>query len=236
MTRAARPVLVLALTGLAGCIFAVDHASYGDHCALKGGDTDCGRCLAERCQSQIDPCCLDSACGGLVDAVEGCAQSQDGRCDDVRASVNAAGAQGRLASCLAQLCGGPCANAPATSSTSCGETQFGYGAACTCKPASAALPANRFQCSAADVPGTRCCQPGSWPSPGTACTCFAVSCSPTSDGCSCFLSDSFDPSATTDCEGTVCCQGAQSCRCGSTACDPLQEKQVARCDGDTTPC
>jgi hypothetical protein len=231
-----RALVALALTGLAGCIFAVDRRSYGDHCAFAGSDTDCGRCLAERCQPSIDACCLDTACGGLIDQVEGCAQTQDGRCDAARAPAGGTDAQGQLAACLVDLCGGACASAPSTSSTSCAETRFGYGAACTCQPASAQLPANRFQCSAADVPSTRCCQPGSWPSPGTACSCLAVSCSPTSDGCSCFLSDSLDPSAVHVCEGTICCQGAQSCRCGSTACDTTQEAQVSRCDGDTTPC
>jgi hypothetical protein len=231
-------VVLVATALLAGCVLLVDVPAndFAAHCAFAGRGSDCGKCLVQRCQSALDACCGDGWCGGLMAQVEGCAATGDARCSAVRAA--AASAQGdaaKLAACLAEPCRGACAPISGTSSSHCGDTRFGLGTACACTVGTAALPANTYACDSQTFPDTRCCAPATWPSVGTECSCLAVSCGPVRDGCSCFLSDAFDPSATRECRGDFCCQTASACRCGSQPCTG-SEVAVASCGAATTPC
>lgn len=224
--------------GLLSCVFVTKSSDIGAHCAFSGRDSDCGKCLVARCQSEIDACCADSACGGVIGLVEACATNLDEACDAARSVANESRRQS-LASCLKERCGGACANAPKSSSTVCADTKFGFGAACSCTAATAlGGPANRFQCSPEAVPNTRCCAPPSWPSAGNACSCLTITCAPTSDGCNCFLTASYDPNAQSQrvCEGQYCCRGPQGCRCSAQPCTRSDETKVDRCDLTTLAC
>lgn len=222
---------------LVSCVLVLDSPTeFAEHCAFEGRETDCGRCLVQRCQKQIDACCEGAWCGGLIEAVEGCASKSDQRCAEVRAAeAGAEGVRKDLALCAGDSCRGVCERAPPTSSSRCGETKFGAGSACVCTPATPQLPANGYQCDGVVFPDARCCASPSWPSTGNQCACLAVSCTPSRDGCACSLSDSYNPNATSECRGTNCCQTESVCRCGAEPCGP-REKRVDACNVQTTPC
>lgn len=233
LPRVGSVVVVLAL---AGCAFAVDPATYGERCVMRGRDTECGACLENRCQPAVDACCLDESCDGLLDVVERCASAHDESCDEVRrVAGSSGGARKALAACASERCRGHCERGPDLTTSVCTETRFGYQGACACKPGTSDAPANRYQCDAARFPGTRCCASSDWPSAGNQCACLFVNCSSVRDGCSCFLTDTFDPDAERQCGGAVCCQSARSCRCGTSACAE-DETPVESCNALTTPC
>jgi hypothetical protein len=195
----------------------------------------CGRCVQRRCQKEVDACCGDGACGGLLAEVESCAAMNDAHCTSVQmAATSSEGARRDLAACVAARCRGACETALPSSSTSCVETTFGVGHACTCKPESDA-PKNSYRCDPTTFPETRCCSSPGWPSPGNSCTCYAVSCGTFGDGCMCFLADAYDPSGTTRCTGPICCRTDHNCVCGSRSCE-ADAIRVASCSVDTTPC
>lgn len=242
----ARALLTLAASSaLVGCILLVDAPEIGPSCAFAGKETDCGTCITRRCSTQLDACCGDDWCDGLVRDVEGCATARDERCAAIRAVANASASassssaarpeRAALASCVATYCRGVCEPAAPTSSTYCTETRFGAGQACLCRLGTTAQPANRYRCDAAAFPENRCCAPPGWPSAGNECTCFTVSCTPTADGCSCFLTDTFDARGTRTCEGPHCCQTSSNCRCGPSPCG-TGEVPVDSCNATTTPC
>lgn len=235
MTR----VMLASLVSLAlvSCVLVVDAPKdFAEHCQFAGRDTECGKCLEQRCQTQVDACCDGSWCAGLIDTIEGCATASDDRCAQVHAA--AAGPEDdrkRLALCASDLCRGVCERAPATSSSRCGETKFSQATACVCSPGSPQLPANKYVCDGVVFPEARCCASPSWPAAGNQCACLAVSCTPSRDGCACALSDAYDARATSECTGKICCQGESVCRCGADPCG-LREKAVDSCNVLTTPC
>lgn len=232
----ARLAVSLAMLGAMGCALAIDARDYGDRCMFRGRDDECGACLTARCQPKIDACCLSNTCGGLIDRIERCATAHDADCDEIRkAAAGPDDARRELAICVSERCRGACERAPERSLSTCTETRFGYQGACVCEPATAATPANRYQCDEARFPGTRCCASSAWPSPGNQCSCTFVACLPSRDGCSCSLSDAFDPTAQRECGGEFCCQSTRSCRCGTQPCDS-DETRVQACNAETTPC
>lgn len=229
-------LFVAVALGAVSCIAFVDAEERGPHCAFRGRETDCGTCIQKRCESEVDSCCLEGDCGGLVLDVEACAAKSDARCDVFRAETSSADLpRRRLAACVMERCRGVCEKAPPSSSTTCTETKFGFGTACACRPAGEDSPANGYQCNATVFPNTRCCAPAGWPQAGNTCSCLAVSCSSLGNGCSCFLTDGYDPQALRTCEGPVCCQTDRNCYCGTSACR-TSETQVASCSVETTPC
>lgn len=234
--RFAKLLAAMLAVMLARCALLIQTPDYGNHCLFSGRDTDCGKCIAKNCQTKVDACCGDNQCGRAIDDVEGCASANDQHCNALHAAVTSSDTKrAALAKCVSIMCRGVCEDAPATSHSNCGGTAFGYGQACACSPGTPQAPANRYQCNSSAFPDTRCCAPLGWPSAGNQCSCLIVSCAPTSDGCMCYLSDSYDPNATHKCDGPICCESASDCHCGSSPCS-TGESVVQSCGLATTPC
>lgn len=228
----------LTVSGLlvASCVLVVDPPEEArPHCAFAGNETECGACIVLRCRGEVDRCCSEGACGGLIQDVESCAQQRGEACG--RLGAPRAGDASALSKCIARGCAGVCVKAPPTSSTTCRETQTSLGTACECFPADPAT-ANTFQCNRQTYPSTKCCAPAGYPrAAGNKCSCLGVSCTSVRDGCSCFLTEGWDPESRTDCGGDVCCQGEQTCRCGgSTTTCTANEIKVATCGLDAMKC
>jgi hypothetical protein len=81
------PPLVSFVAVFAGvsCVLVVPSRQVGDHCELLGTTTECGVCLAARCQSEIDACCGDAACEAAdLRKIEQCAATGGPACTVLR--------------------------------------------------------------------------------------------------------------------------------------------------------
>lgn len=207
---------------LVSCILVVSPERYGDRCRLADGDSQCGACVVARCQTALDDCCLDDACGETLHAVETCASQHDTRCATAKDP-----ARGPLAKCVAESCGGVCVPLTGAPSTTCREPPIAEGGSCTCRYAGPAA-GNDFVCNGAAYAETICCAPQGWPAAGQECVCRSIDCTPKSDGCSCIAIE--HGSRQSECSGRVCCSQNDSCSCGSRACFPGFEKTVPSCN------
>jgi hypothetical protein len=229
--------LVLSLVTLAGCILFVSPADYGAHCEFQGMTTDCGACLAERCQTTIDACCGDSTCASILSSVDTCASELGDACTTLKDAAKSGTdpTQQALGSCVATLCAGECAASQGESVTKCSEPEFAEGTACTCSSASDG-GANDFVCSSAVYPEALCCAPSGWPGPGLTCNCEPLECSSMPSGCSCSLSCSPFGSSSTTCSGPPhCCALSGSCSCSDSPCTSGETK-VSSCSAKTAGC
>jgi hypothetical protein len=212
-----------------GCILVVSPERYGDHCRFAGATTSqCGACLAQHCQGEIDSECGDDA---ALAAVESCAVRHD--CGAISAAPLASGAAG---SCLAGKCGGVCRTLTGTSQTACSEPSLSEGTACTCTSGSTT---NDFVCDARAYPSTICCAPKGWPAVGLTCTCSPLDCNPTNDGCACDRL-TIAPTGST-CRGDTCCVDQDRCVCRAATATPsggcyAGETRVDRCTIDVIEC
>jgi len=212
--------LLLAATSV-GCILFVSPPEGGDHCRFRGQSTACGVCLQSLCRTQIDGACFDEA---VLAPLEQCAAAGDGACDRIPAS--------NVATCLHERCGAHCYAKVGASVTRCTESFLSPGLACACRVGGTT---NDLACSVAAYPRTRCCAPAAWPGPALECTCKAFGCMPTSDGCSCTLSDNIDADTAQKCRGVHCCAVGERCQCRTRACSP-GEREVAACARAETTC
>ena len=223
----------LAASIVAGCALVVHPETFGSTCRFSGDDSECGACVAARCQPLVDGCCRDEACSTTLAALEGCARSGDGRCDALKADrTSAVSSQANLASCVATRCSGRCASKAERSQslTRCTESARSVGRACRC--ALSESP-NDFECSAIEQPGSVCCAPAGWPAEGLECTCFPLDCVPSLSGCVCSLEDR-TPEVST-CSGGICCAAPGGCHCRASACEPSQTR-VASCSAREALC
>lgn len=204
------------LAMLASCILVVSPEEYGNVCRFRGEDTQCGTCIRAHCQGALNDCCRDVTCGSL-DHLDPCAEQRSSRCRDLVSHLDP------FADCVKRECGAVCVELTGTPTTSCREPRLGEGAACTC---SAGGEANDDICSAVVYPGTLCCAPEAWPSPGLECKCQALDCRASPDGCFCRLAD-FTPK-TRECSAVHCCASDDVCTCGSRACSSF-EREVPTC-------
>lgn len=220
-------IVAIALSLLVvGCVLVVSPETYGDRCRFAGDETSqCGRCIAERCRAEVDACCRDSACDGMMRTLDACSDAHGPDCAALGASDT------DLGRCVARACAAVCVALTGASLTSCREPRLGEGSACTCEGASTA--GNDFICSEAAYPDTICCAPPGWPSPGLACSCMPLSCTPSPDGCFCLLAD-FTPKSRA-CEGVTCCADQDTCTCRGRACYP-SEHPVPTCDIEAAGC
>lgn len=210
--------VVTALVGplLVSCILVVSPERFGDTCRFSGRDTQCGACIADRCQAQIDDCCRDAACEGTLHAIESCAGHGGETCSAIGRDAGGFA----VARCAAESCGAVCVARQGTSQTSCKVPLLGESAACLCRDT--ATGGNDFVCNAAAFPQTVCCAPDGWPAVGLECGCRAIECNPTTDGCFCLTVDS-DPRLR-ECSGLICCAQNDSCSCGTRACFAFQTR------------
>jgi hypothetical protein len=187
-------------------------------CAFRGAETACGTCLASRCGAQIGACCSDSACGGLIQDVELCAAAASERCKTLLAAGESTEPSARtsLQSCAKNRCAAVCQTRTGNSETNCKDAFFGNGFACACTTSE---PFNDYACAASIQPVSKCCAPRGWPGTALECTCKAVACYPTAEGCSCVLSDDVSAGVARECTGLHCCAGSGVCACRARACD-----------------
>jgi hypothetical protein len=211
----------LALAVCAGCILVVSPEPGGEHCQFHGRDTPCGACLAARCQTEIDGACFDEA---VLAPVEQCARLGDDACDRLPPSP--------VTACLRERCPSLCYRREGTSTTRCGESFVGQGLACSCD---IGAPPNDYVCSSAVFARTRCCAPNGWPGPALLCTCNAIECQPTTDGCVCILSDNVEPVTAQECRGAHCCAVDDRCQCRTRACAGA-EREVPVCNKAELAC
>lgn len=209
---------------IVGCILFVSPETLGEHCGFAGRDTDCGKCVATRCQNDVDACCREDACTATLVSLEGCASARDERCNATREARGAGGAAGALATCVASRCGGVCAKMTGESKTRCSEPSLIKGRGCTCE---LGAPGTDFACNTTVFPETVCCAPQGWPGPGLECSCLPIGCLPTNDGCICSRIDYEGPGAT--CSGDICCSGFGGCHCGATKACESSQKKVPSC-------
>lgn len=223
---------VVAAPLLVSCVLFVSPDTFGDHCRFANASTPCGQCIVTRCQTDVDACCTDDACNGeTLSNLETCAGGDVATCDRL-ATLKSAAAPSRvgIARCVDERCRADCSSPSSRTNTKCTLSSFGKGESCSCVVS--ATP-NDVQCSEASVPDSICCAPPGWPAESLRCTCKAVSCSPTGDGCRCLLIDA--PSEGKTCTGTKCCQNDDICTCGTAACIP-PEKPVTSCGRPTIGC
>jgi hypothetical protein len=228
----ARLLSAAAAFGLAGCILFVSPRDYGAHCRFANEESACGACLASKCATAIDACCRDEACDPTLALVEKCAAGDANGCTGLASELSAAGSSRiALAACFGDQCQVACrAVTPTTNITECSAPSFGRGQTCTCQ---VSKTPNATACDETAFPNTICCAPLGWPGAGLRCSCRALDCGPTADGCLCMVQDG--PSGGTRCTGQICCQDHDVCSCGSQPC--LSTDQVVKsCDFSTVGC
>ncbi len=229
-----RSILAILAVSASACILVVPSVEPGGpHCAFAGSETACGACIRTSCADQVDPCCKDDACGGVIADVEACAARRDESCARVQSLSDRDGAHRALSSCVATHCAEACAP-PAKNVTRCKPAYVTSKNACTCDVDG---PPNEIACTTAGHPMLRCCAPDGWPGPALACDCLAIICVPIGDGCLCQLSAMDDRGRPTECRGTHCCAdpGGASCQCGSEPC-LAKDVEVAACNLDALRC
>jgi hypothetical protein len=218
---------------LGACVLAVDFAPAGGaHCKFAGVDSECGRCVADKCSVAVDACCFDDSCGGVIHDVEGCAAKSTARCAHLADASDRGGAHAALSSCVESQCASPCGAAPPApphNVTHCGPSYVSSVETCECQIGQD--PANDTECTEVGHPGLRCCAPDGWPGQVRTCECKKVICVGTGDGCLCELGAMDDQNRPVECTGTSCCYDPMlnSCTCGSVACRP-EETKVAACN------
>ncbi len=206
-----------------GCIVLVSPDVGGAHCRLRGAETDCGRCLAERCQAEIDAICIDDG-AGVLPVVEQCAAAGDAACGAVPSSA--------VASCLATRCRATCFEKRGASVTRCEESFLAPDLACSCRASGAV---NDVRCEKSIYPHARCCAPPGWPSAALQCTCNSAACVPGTGGCICTLSDNLDRDTASQCSGKHCCATRDHCQCRERECSG-GEIERASCSLDALVC
>jgi hypothetical protein len=213
--------ILLLLLLLAGCVVFVTPETYGSECRFTGETSQCGACVAAQCRAEIDQCCGDERCEETMRSLDGCAERRDGAC------VELASSDTNLGRCVARACGAVCQPLTGVSRTTCREPRLGEGAVCTCE--SSLQTSNDHVCSTAAYPETLCCAPKGWPAAGLACSCRALECTPTADGCFCRLVD-FAPKSRA-CSAAHCCKDpdGNACTCGAEPCKGFQT-EVPSCE------
>jgi hypothetical protein len=209
-----------------GCVLVVAPDRFGDRCRFAGETSQCGACLVEHCRAEIDGACGDDA---TLAAVESCAEAHDCAAATAATAATAAGTSA-VSSCLARSCAAVCRTLAGPSTTACREPATGVGATCTCTHAA---PTNDVICDTKAYPSTLCCAPAGWPAEGLTCTCDAMTCVGTSDGCSCGLLASAPDNPT--CRTGFCCVDKEACRCRAKPCYDF-ETPVPSCSIDVVSC
>jgi hypothetical protein len=230
---ASRSILAVVATlgALSGCIlFVNDNQPYGKACKFQGSDTACGRCVATTCASQLDACCGDKSCEEQLTWLDECVSTADSISCEVLASTAP-----DLVACLEQECsacpgadGGAGGGGDGAVSPSCST----YDAYCICVVDG--VPGGG-SCTPETVSPGLCCADSSYPAADTSCTCETFSCTTTSDGADCSLSET--STGLSSYSGNVCCSTGSSCYCSDSldACDG-DETQVAECTVDSVRC
>ncbi len=219
-SRGAHAIAALALAAM-GCVLFVSPEPGGAHCVFRGQDGSCGACLVARCRAEIDQACFDDA---VIGAIEECATANDDACGRVP--------QSPAGVCMASRCAALCYARTGSSVTHCTDSFVSPGLACACDVDG---PPNDLACTDVTYPRTRCCAPSTWPGAALQCACNAVSCTPTSDGCICILTDNLDESSAQDCRGEHCCAVEDRCQCRPRACEG-GEREVAVCNKGELAC
>jgi hypothetical protein len=205
----------LLLASTMGCILLVTPEEHGEHCQVRGSETDCGRCLEKRCRTELDDACFDDA---VLGPTEECAVSGNEACDRLVASA--------LTTCVRSRCDALCYARSGTSVTRCTESFVSAGLACSCEVSNAP---NDLACNPEKYPRTLCCAPSGWPGPALDCSCNAVSCVALSNGCICTLTDNLDERTADTCPGKHCCAIDDRCQCGDNPCQG-QTREVPSCN------
>jgi hypothetical protein len=217
-------VAICIASTVGGCILFVDDdpSHLTTVCHFSGDSTACGACIARACAGQVAACCGDaSACTA---SLASCANGLDSQ-----ACGTLAAAQPDLGTCMTLSCaacfggsadgGGGDARSPG--STECNKV----GDSCLCSVGSP----NGVTCNPQTLPGPGlCCADYGWPqATGTLCTCQPFSCTPSSSGYDCSLTD--NSTLTTSYSGN-CCASTGVCWCSDTLCsgssNPLSECTV----------
>jgi hypothetical protein len=202
------------LLPLVSCILFIDEPNIEAHCRFEGSETACGNCLRQRCQSEID-----QACGKdyLMPLVDRCATGES--CESIPLGEP-------FEICRRRRCLAVCHRNEGESLTHCTESFVSPSLACACD---VDAPPNSFTCSSEVFPKTLCCAPNVWPGPALECACKSIACLPSSDGCTCHLTDNLDEATAADCRGTHCCAVEDRCQCRTRECSG-SEKEVSACN------
>ncbi len=207
---------------LVSCILFIDEPNIEPHCSFRGSDTACGVCLRQRCQSEIDRACTD---GFLITEIERCASNESNACQTLPSNEP-------IATCRKERCAAVCHRAEGTSVTQCTESFVSPSLACSCNVDG---PPNSFTCSTETFPNTICCAPNVWPGPALECACKAIACLPSTDGCTCHLTDNLDEATAVECAGTHCCAVEDRCQCRTRQCSG-NEREVPQCNLSALEC
>jgi len=215
--------LVTVAALVASCMLVVDPATYGDHCKFEGADTQCGACVAAKCQADVDACCRDASCDGRMTLLDTCASKHDASCNELGKGSDS------LAACVARECSVVCVELRGTGGATCSEPKLAEGSLCKCSVGT--TTGNDFLCSLATYPDTICCAPKGYPMPGLECSCRPLACRPNLDGCGCELAEATPD--TRECSSMYCCANTaeydpDKCSCRSKDCFPF-ERRVPTC-------
>lgn len=232
MSVSTRILVAAAMGALASaCILAVPFSEPGGaHCRFAGFESECGRCVADRCTAAVDGCCFDDTCGGVISDLETCATTPSEACSRVSDPSDRGGLHADLSTCIAKECTASC-RLPLPPSlrniTRCQRAYVTSVEACECE---IGPTANDTECTEVGHPGLRCCAPDNWPGPVRSCECRKIICVAAGAGCLCQLSPIDDNNRATECTGEKCCYDPMSnrCSCGSAPCTG-PEKPVPSC-------
>ncbi len=227
-------VLLLLVTG--SCVLIVDPSAGGAHCVLTPAGSDCATCLASRCTAEVDRCCMEGSCGGIVPLFEQCTRTHDESCGRLRTRTASPDAnEARAATCAVENCGGVCGERAGRPLTECSTSHSGES---TCECLFGGRATTELECSESAFPATHCCSSPGWPAAGLTCACIPFVCNPSGTGCFCSLNEFASPGYQPTCgkKGMICCAYGGTCKCGlSDKCGP-SEHQVETCTIDTVDC
>ncbi len=246
----ARTGLAVALSLAAtSCVFLVDSLPDGttSSCNLSTDASVCAICIETSCKTQLDACCGDDSCRGLLIDADECAK------DEYCGSLASAGASGKGADfvgCIQASCGASCrgigeagSTGDASSCTGCDTTcTTGSTGACACAPATSAKPGNSVVCPTYQLDNPICCETPGWPTSGQ-CECVSIYCSESNGYCQCSIGAYVEGATNlSSCSANqlddICCFDTASgnCTCGSGFDCSNSEVQVSECSASTMTC
>jgi hypothetical protein len=238
-------LVAIVATLVAGCVLIVpDRGDLGLTCRFEGDTlTGCGRCIASRCQGQVNAVCADEASRDVLANLDLCSSGRG--CHPLRLDVGAGGLPADLASCVATACDAECGDATPSSGADGGNnavvttdggatggiqcnTLGPSGCVCQSQASGAACGPNTL---GVDPTSVHCCADSAWPARATACTCQWFGCSTSNGSCVCG-NGLGTPGGQCDNGGSwACCKqtAGSTCVCSSVGCQTGFEPMGSRC-------
>lgn len=248
--------VALLVSGGLGCAFTQVGvgSDYTTTCSFTGRDSSaCGKCIAAKCQTQVDACCADATCrasnktdlgfgvstgdDGTLGKLDGCGDGKS--CYDLEVDPAAKAMAACVQSACSDVCDTRLASARKATATSCEwKTSYTKERYCECVvPSTSNGVASAPNDTACGPSAGICCADLDWPAPASKCSCDPPSCNSYS-GDVCICERQTGSSVVSDCARGPCCLTSEGeCRCDPTrrAC-PEGDTPVKSCSRAEVRC